>query len=401
MKHILVLDTGKEWGGGTNSLLELLKRADRAQFSFTVLFYHNYRRGSGETVKSAVESAGAEFVHLQQRKQPVFAKAAKELARALLFAAPSVKKRAVQWLDYAFQTRQRAQRIAEAIRSRDVALLYMNNQPSSNLDGILAAGLTGIPAIQHSRIEASLNRREVEAANVNLAKIICVSMGVKDSLVSQGIREELCTVVHNGIDANISALKDRSHVRSSYGVGEDEPLVIIVGSLVKRKRVADLFEALALLKSRHGVTPRCLVLGEGPEAQNLKKLAADRQLQRQVIFAGFQDDPLSPIGAADILVLASEKEGLPRVILEAMLMGRPVIAADIVGPSELVVHEITGLLVPLRSPVAIADAIALLMQDRSLRERMGSEGRARVLSEFSIERYVHNVEAVFGEVLGA
>src|SRR5690349_8020306 len=94
--NILLLDTGKEWGGGTNSMLEWLRRRNREQFRVTCVFYHNYRRGqSGEPVESLIRAAGAEFVLLQAHKQPAWAKLTKEFVRGVLHVAPVARARAV------------------------------------------------------------------------------------------------------------------------------------------------------------------------------------------------------------------------------------------------------------------------------------------------------------------
>ena len=101
----------------------------------------------------------------------------------------------------------------------------------------------------------------------------------------------------------------------------------------------------------------------------------------------------------DIFCLASAREGLPRVILEAMLLGKPVVATDIPGCRELVRHGETGYLVPHGDVAALADALSRLLANPELRTKFGQRGREIVLAEHSIERYVHGVTQVFDEVL--
>jgi len=103
----------------------------------------------------------------------------------------------------------------------------------------------------------------------------------------------------------------------------------------------------------------------------------------------------------DILVLASAKEGLPRAILEAMLLGRPVIASDVVGSRELVRPEATGLLFPYGDVAGLARHLQRLLEHPEQRRRLGEAGRATVMEEYSIERYVAGVEAILGEAAGA
>jgi len=415
-KKILILDTGKEWGGGTNSLLELLKRIDKTKYHFTALFYNNYKKGDESDIKSEIEKLGVEFLILEQRTQPVIAKTAKELLRLLFFFSRQLKRYSVFLIDYQFRIKRNAEKISELLKNLRIDLFYMNNQPSSNLEGIIASKMTGVSALQHSRIEATLNSFEVKAVNLWLKKMICVSEGVKNSFVRQGIDKSKCVVVHNGIDADTKPETLASEIRKMWGVGEDEILIGTVGSLIKRKQINDLIEALAelqkqdargktnpphppLLKGGEGGL-KCMIVGDGPEKDSLQKMVLKMGLHDRVIFTGFQIDAISYINAMNIFVLTSEKEGLPRVILEAMLMGKPVVALNVTGPAELVVDGETGFLVPVRHPEVFADCVLRLIENHELRKQMEEKGRKRIIEKFSIGKYVMGIENVLDEVLG-
>jgi len=416
MKKILILDTGKEWGGGTNSLLELLKRIDKTKYHFTALFYNNYKKGDESDIKSEIEKLGVEFLILEQRTQPVIAKTTNELLRLLFFFSRQLKRYSVFLIDYQFRIKRNAEKISELLKNLRIDLFYMNNQPSSNLEGIIASKMTGVSALQHSRIEATLNSFEVKAVNLWLKKMICVSEGVKNSFVRQGIDKSKCVVVHNGIDADTKPETLASEIRKMWGVGEDEILIGTVGSLIKRKQINDLIEALAelqkqdargktnpphppLLKGGEGGL-KCMIVGDGPEKDSLQKMVLKMGLHDRVIFTGFQIDAISYINAMNIFVLTSEKEGLPRVILEAMLMGKPVVALNVTGPAELVVDGETGFLVPVRHPEVFADCVLRLIENHELRKQMEEKGRKRIIEKFSIGKYVMGIENVLDEVLG-
>lgn len=399
MKKILILDTGKEWGGGTNSLIELLKRVDRRNYAFSALFYSNYRMGSGPEIKGELERLGIPFSLLERGEAPFYLKPAKEAVRALLFPSPALKKRCVFCLDYIGRIVPNSKKIEAVLKEGGYDLLYMNNQPSSNLEGILAAERARVPCVQHSRIEVRLNSVEAGAVNAHVARVICVSRGVMDGLVGSGVRADKCVVVHNGIDSTVAPKRSPAEVRSSLGIKEGRTVIGAVGSLLKRKRVEMLLRAFPYLGNTEAAV--CLVVGAGPEMDNLKKTAEGLGISDKVIFTGFSPDPLSYINAMDIFVSASGKEGLPRVILEAMLMGKPVVAFDVIGTRELVVDGKTGLLVKEESPGALGVAIrGLLGKKEATTGSFGAEGRKRVAEEFGIEKYVSGVEKVFKEVLG-
>ncbi|HMM71761.1 MAG TPA: glycosyltransferase, partial [Rhodocyclaceae bacterium] len=142
-RRMLLLDTGKEWGGGTNSMIELLKRLDRARFAVTACFYHDYPRGSS-TLAVELAAIGVPLMVMPVRSQPLWAKMAKELARGLLGWHRRWRAAAVFRIELCWRIRPRARALAEVLRQGGYTLLYMNNQPASNLEGYLAAMSTGV-----------------------------------------------------------------------------------------------------------------------------------------------------------------------------------------------------------------------------------------------------------------
>jgi glycosyltransferase involved in cell wall biosynthesis len=399
MKHIAVIDTGKEWGGGTNSLLELLKRIDKIKYRFTVLFYYNYKKGDDSDIKREIEKLGINFILLSQKKQTIIAKLLKEMGRVMFFFSKKIKKYIIFFIDYQFRIKPNAEKIAQNLTDLKADLLYMNNNPSSNLEGIIASKITGIPALQHCRTNPKLNFFEIKISNSSLRKIICVSEGVKNTIVTQGIDNKKCIVVYNGIDSKIKPSIQPNEIRKKWKIFDEEILIGTVGSLLKRKKLDDFIEAISILYNKTNHPIKCMVIGSGPEKEKLEELAMKKNLKDKVIFTGFQNYPVSYINAMDIFVLTSEQEGLPRVILEAMLMGKPVVASNVSGPSELVVDGETGFLVPAKNPQAFANGILKLIKNPTLRTQMGEKARKRVIENFSIEKYVAGVESVFNEVL--
>jgi len=395
-KRILVLDTGKEWGGGTNSLIELLKRIDRSRFDVTALFYYNYRKGDSD-LRRELAAIGIPLRLQVQPRQPLTAKLGKELARGLLGWHRSWRRDAVHGIDSRWRIQPNAQRIAQCLREGRFDLLYLNNQPASNLEGYLAAEAAGVPVVQHCRIDVTLKPVEAAAVNRIARRIICVSQGVADSLVNQGVDREKCCVVVNAIDSE-QQLPDPvplpQAVRGAVVIGS-------VGSLIARKANDHLLRAAAAVRARCPVPFHVLLVGEGPERPALETLGHQLDLTERLSFAGFQKAPLPWVAAMDILVLASAKEGLPRAILEAMLLGKPVIASDVVGSRELVRPDVTGLLYPYGDADALARHLQRLLEYPEERRRLGDAGRTMVREEHSIERYVAGVEAILGEAAGA
>ena len=393
--RILILDTGKEWGGGTNSLLELLRRSQE-KYRFLAVFYHNYTQGGASNIQETLERIGIETLILPQRRVPLPAKLAKETAKVVLFFSRPAARLIVFLIDYLWRIRPSARRLTQLIRNRQIDLVYLNNQPASNLEAIIAARICGVPAVQHCRKVTVLNSLERKLANRGLSKMICVSEGVRNTYVRAGIMAHKCIVVHNGIDLSARAAVSLDQLRSKLGIPADAIVVGTVCSLIPLKRVDLLIEALPRLRN---ASVRCLIVGDGPELPRLKALAQKRGVLDRCLFAGFQRDALSFINAMDIVVLSSTQEGLPRVILEAMLLSKPVAASNVTGSSELVIDGETGRLFPSGDAAALADCLRELIQDGALRTRMGAEGRQRVEAHFSIGNYVSGVEHALDEVI--
>jgi len=397
---ILILDTGREWGGGTNSLIELIKRLDRKSFDLSALFYNNYSMGGKTDVKGALTALGVEFIEMERGGKRPIIKGLKEAGRALLSFSDELKKKYVFQLDYIERILPDSERIAAVLKEGAYDLLYMNNQPSSNLEGILAAKALSLPCVQHSRVEVKLNRMEAESVNGCVDRVICVSKGVMDSLVESGVRPEKCVVVYNGIDPETGPQTSRAEVRKSLGIGSDALVVGTVGSLIKRKRVGILLEAVAAMKDVEGLV--CVIAGDGPEMERLKKEAASLGVEQRVFFTGFSTDALSLTNAMDVFVMPSEKEGLPRVVLEAMLMATPVVGFDVVGTRELIENNATGVLLKDGGGGrAVADAVRRLARNPELMRSMGEAGRKKVTASFGMDRCVEGVSAILTGVLEA
>ena len=275
----------------------------------------------------------------------------------------------------------------------------MNNQPITNLEGILAAKITGVPAVLHCRIIPKLNHYLIKQTNIWVKKVICVSENLRTFLVKRGIFPQKCVVVYNGIDVTLTPTKFSEEMREKLKISEREIIIGTVGTLCKRKRVNNLIEAIFLVKQQTIKPIKLVIVGDGPEKIDLLKLVKKRGLEKDVIFTGFQSDPISYINVFDIFVLTSEREGLPRVILEAMLMGKPVVASKIPGVVELVIEGETGFLVPPKNPEAFAEKILTLINNPELRKKFGECGRKRILENFTIDKYVKGVEKVFEEIL--
>ncbi len=142
------------------------------------------------------------------------------------------------------------------------------------------------------------------------------------------------------------------------------------------------------------------LVGDGPERARVERLRAELGLESQVRLLGFRDDVAGLLQGASVFVLSSLSEGISLTLLEAMACGLPVVATDVGGNREVVAHGETGLLVPPRSPQALAEGILSLIREPIRAAAMGAAGRRRVETLFAVEAMVSRYQALYREALG-
>jgi glycosyltransferase involved in cell wall biosynthesis len=175
----------------------------------------------------------------------------------------------------------------------------------------------------------------------------------------------------------------RALIRDALGVPEAAVVVLAVSRLVWHKGYPELAQAMQDVPATLWVVGERLASDRGPDMGALLRAAG---LGERLLVFGYREDVPDLMAAADIFVLPSRFEGLPMSVIEAMLTGLPVIAADVRGPAEQVVPEETGLLVPPGDAPALAAALDRLVRDPALRARMGEAGRARALERYDETR---------------
>jgi glycosyltransferase involved in cell wall biosynthesis len=182
---------------------------------------------------------------------------------------------------------------------------------------------------------------------------------------------------------------------------EGDPVVLMPSRMLWDKGVQDLVEASRLLRER-GVRVRAVLAGE-PDPGNPTSIPAKRLeewvAEGVVEWSGRKQDMVEAYAASHIVVLPSHAEGVPRALIEAAAMGKPIVATDLPGCREIVYNGRNGFLVPLRDPQALSDAIQRLVEDPALRSRMGAEGRAIALGNYTDEIINGMILGVYDELL--
>lgn len=199
------------------------------------------------------------------------------------------------------------------------------------------------------------------------------------------VRRDAFTVIPNGVRP-VAALPKSPPA---------DPLVIgHVGSMIPQKGWQLVAQAAELL-NRNAIRVRVILAGRGPDEEAARRWVAERAEWAE--FAGFVENPRERVmPRMDVLCLMSQWEGFPMAIVEAMSVGLPVIATDVGGVAEAVAAGETGLLVP-RTAEALAEALSLLMNDRSRLAAMGERARKRFDALFTMDRIVERYALVYDE----
>jgi len=276
----------------------------------------------------------------------------------------------------------------------------------ANLIGRLMGRLNKVPIIISSRRNINIGgkwRELLKRLTSGLDdKVIAVCEAVrKAEIESSNVPSEKAVTIHNGIDpiAFISVSDEAAlEIRNSFEIPDDALLLGAIGRLHPSKGFNDLISALAYIKAKTN-SVRLIIVGEGELRGSLELQIINHNLSGTIKFAGLRNDIPELMSALDIFVSSSLWEGLPNVVLEAMVAGKPVVATSVGGTPEVVVDGETGLLVPPRNPEALARAIFRLLKNPELGSRMGRAGKERVLKQFSIQRMVTKTQQLYKELM--
>jgi glycosyltransferase involved in cell wall biosynthesis len=222
------------------------------------------------------------------------------------------------------------------------------------------------------------------------AGVIAVSASLKQRIVELGIAPEKVAVIRNGVDRGLFYPREAAVARRKLGLEPHAPVLVTVSSLTPNKGIDRLIDALALLaRQRADLSPRLYVIGEGPERDGLQARIARQALAGRVRLIGSREpsELAEWYSAADLFCLASQREGCPNVVIEALACGVPVIATDVGGIGELVTGAAYGRLVPAHQEVVegLAAAIGEALETCWDRAGIAAHGGARSWDEVAAE----------------
>ena len=295
---------------------------------------------------------------------------------------------------------------------RDKPDIVHTHTSKAGLLGRLAARLAGIPSIIHTphghvffgyfgALKTKMFVLLEKLASRITDKIIALTPREKaDYLRYKVAKEDKLVVIPSGIELHkcqYPPKEERSKLRRELGIPDRSAVVGTAGRLVPVKGSGFLLQAVGQVISEHPDT-YLVFAGDGPLRKNLAKDAVDRGLAKKIIFTGWRDDMARVLSVFDVFCLPSLNEGMGRVLVEAMALGKPVVASDAGGIPDLIIPGKNGILVPPQDPEELARQIRFLIENREEREKLGRAGK-EMASAYSDEVMVKKIAELYEKAL--
>jgi glycosyltransferase involved in cell wall biosynthesis len=222
---------------------------------------------------------------------------------------------------------------------------------------------------------------------------------IRDRLVADGIARARTTVVNEGVDVERIVATPAASVHAEFYLPTRAPVVGNVAALVPHKGQHHLIEAAALVV-RAVPDARFVIVGDGELRASLEKQIRDKHLERHVLLAGFRTDVIALTKGFDVFAMSSVSEGMCTALVDAMAASKPAVCTAAGGIPEVMVDGRTGFLVAARDHRAMAGRLVMLLNDETLRTRMGRAALQRARDAFTVERMVAGTLAAYERLAG-
>lgn len=281
--------------------------------------------------------------------------------------------------------------LRKLIKNHNIEIIHCHGYKSSILS-FLAEGMNGkrIIITCHLWTNETLRLRLYAFLESFVMKrvsiLVAVSETIKSAISRMGIKRDCISVIHNGIDMekwqklhNFNKLMYKKKI----GLKEGSIIVSLFGRLNLQKGHKFLFEAISGL---NGNNIEVICLGDGPLRQDLEVLSRKLSINHNVHFLGFRNDVEELLEITDIFVLPSLDEGLPMALLEAMAMGKPVVATPVGAIPTVIKNKKNGILAQAGSVSSLKEALQTVIKDPNLRQCLGNNARETVVNKYSSKK---------------
>lgn len=297
--------------------------------------------------------------------------------------------------------------LREYVKREHIGIVHSSERPRDSLYAVGLAKAAGAKSVVHVHVKWSNIYSAPAKWAVNQADaVFSISKYVTSTVVSMGRDPGSIHTILNCVDPSMwDPATDGGIVRRELGIPAETKVLASVSRLFHWKGQRELLQAFARVRQR---VPNVVLLIVGADAphegvsftEELKGLARELGVAPHVHFTGGRSDIARVMAACDVYTMPSFEEPFGLVFLEAMAMGKPVVAIDNGGTPEVVAHGETGLLSPPWDIAALAQSIVRLLEDPALAKRMGQHGRERVLSRFNPKRMAREAGGAYETIAG-
>ena len=389
MKNILFIESGQSgYGGSFQSLYTTINRLNVKKYHFIVIFF-NPTIFYDKLVQIGIERYYINdviFSGKQNWKKYILGKLNGGFLKMLpLFSV---------WIDFLIHIKT-IYKLLLIARKRKIDIIHLNNQLVLNFMGLFIAKSLNIPCVVHLRTFNSygLNQYKVAYSRKINIHYIAVSEKIKRHWIERGLDSDMIEVLHNVFQSNHDSKAENKD--TSLIMEYDGYKLVFVGRLIECKGISFLIEGFKMVLNS-GIKAKLYLVGSGEEENRLKEIVCCQELEEEVVFLGYSDNPLAIIKMMDLLVLPSKEEGFGRVLLEAMDAGIAVIGTKSGGIPEIIEDGINGLLVDYGDIETLKNSIIKILKNNSLREKIIQGGYETINSKFCVETYQEKLENVYG-----
>ncbi|MBC7525981.1 MAG: glycosyltransferase family 4 protein [Chthonomonadaceae bacterium] len=299
-------------------------------------------------------------------------------------------------------------RLSRLMRERKIDLIH-SHLTCATYYGYLLSRLTQRPAVSsvHVRSRDLVYRRLFPQRNNH---IITVSEWVREAFIERGVSADHVHTIYNGTDflneerensEKPSSMEEELPIRAEFSLPPQAELIGIFARVDEFKGHPILMEAMGkIVAQRPNAFLICVGSVEPAVQKSLWELASQAGVADRIRFTGVRNDVKRIMAETDVVTLPSRYEACSMAIIEAMAMGKPVIATRAGGNPELIEDGKTGLLIE-RDPASLAHAVTSLLANRELKERIGNAARERAIEQFSARTMVDNIESLYGKILSS
>ena len=285
------------------------------------------------------------------------------------------------------------------VRRQHVDVVHAHTAHAAALGALATLG-TDVPLVVARRVDFPLRENlGTRLKYGRAAAIIAISQAVAKILERNAAARGRVVVVPDATDVRRTIQPASAAELAAAGVHApgDVPLVVQVAQLVPHKDPLNFVGAISEVR-RRVPNVEALLVGDGPLRPDVERLRDELGLAGALHVLGYRTDADALLAAAGVVTLSSREEGMGSVLLDALMLGKPIVATDAGGIPEVIENGVSGLVVPARDPHALGEAIASLLLDRELAGRLASGARARA-SLFSVERMTDRTLDVYERVL--